>query len=170
MTTLMHERYRGNRTRATARRSPAGDGHGGGEPQATPEGQDGRAPGRQFGQSYIPPGWPSAVLPPGVVDWEKSAACWLFDCCPADYRAYPVLRRHPVILACFVADFVEGQIRSSRAALAKARAALTDYVEPQVLESAITLLETEETRLVRVRRSVALVEEALRGKVFLPRS
>lgn len=121
-------------------------------------------------QLYIPPGWPADVLPPGVVDWEKSATRWLFDCCPADYRAYPVLCRHPVILARFAADFVEGQIRSSRTALAKARAALNDYAGPQVLESATTLLESEEARLIRTRRAVALVEEALRGKIFIPRS
>lgn len=118
-------------------------------------------------QLCTPPGWPDEVLPPGVVDWEKSATRWLFDCCPADYRAYPVLSRHPAILARFAADFVEGQIRSSRAALTKARAALNDYIEPQVLESATMLLETEEARLIRTRQAVALIEEALRGKIFI---
>lgn len=121
----------------------------------------------QLGQIYVPPGWPEAVLPPGAPDWEASASSWLLDCCPADYRAYPVLRRHPVVLARFAADFIEGQIRSSRQALSQARASLNDYVEPQVLDSAADVLETEEARLVRVRRAVALVEEALRGKIFI---
>lgn len=121
----------------------------------------------QTGQIYTPPGWPEAVLPPGAPDWEQSASSWLLDCCPADYRGYPVLRRHPVVLARFAADFVEGQIRSSRQALSQARASLNDYVEPQVLDSAAQMLEAEEARLVRVRRSVALVEEALRGKIFI---
>ncbi len=121
----------------------------------------------QTGQIYTPPGWPETVLPPGAPDWEHSASAWLLDCCPADYRGYPVLRRHPVVLARFAADFVEGQIRSSRQALSQARASLTDYVEPQVLDSATAMLEAEEARLIRVRRAVALVEEALRGKIFI---
>lgn len=121
----------------------------------------------QFGQIYVPPGWPEAVLPPGVAGWEQSASAWLLDCCPADYRGYPVLRRHPVVLARFAADFVEGQIRSSRQALSRARASLDEYVEPQVLDSATQMLEAEEARLIRVRRAVALVEEALRGKIFI---
>ena len=121
----------------------------------------------QYGQIYVPPGWPEAVLPPGAPDWEQSATTWLLDSCPADYRAYPVLRRHPVVLVRFAADFIEGQIRSSRQALSQARASLNDYVEPQVLDSAAEMLEAEEARLVRIRRSVALVEEALRGKIFI---
>ncbi|MGI5952156.1 MAG: hypothetical protein ACOX61_10005 [Brooklawnia sp.] len=121
----------------------------------------------QFGRIYTPPGWPESVLPPGAPDWEQSASSWLLDCCPADYRAYPVLRRHPVVLARFAADFVEGQIRSSRQALSQARASLNDYVEPQVLDSAADMLEAEEARLLRIRRGVALVEEALRGKIFI---
>ncbi len=121
----------------------------------------------QYGQIYTPPGWPESVLPPGAPDWELSASTWLLDCCPADYRGYAVLRRHPVVLARFAADFIEGQIRSSRQALSQARASLNDYVEPQVLDSATDMLEAEEARLIRVRRAVALVEEALRGKIFI---
>ncbi len=121
----------------------------------------------QLGQIYVPPGWPEAVLAPGAPEWEESASSWLLDCCPADYRGYPVLRRHPVVLARFAADFVEGQIRSSRQALSQARVSLNGYVEVQVLDSATEMLEAEEARLVRVRRSVALVEEALRGKIFI---
>ncbi len=116
---------------------------------------------------HLPPGWPEQVRPPGEPDWEKSATVFLLDCCPADYRAHKVLQQHPVVLARFAADFVEGQIRSSRAALSQARASLHDYVTPQVLEASTELLQAEESRLVRVRRSVALVEEALRGNVFL---
>ncbi len=116
---------------------------------------------------YLPPGWPPQVRPPDSPGWEYTAVNWLLDLCPPEYRGYPVLRRHPVVLARFAADFVEGQIRSSRQALSQARASLNDYVEPQVLDSAAQMLEAEEARLVRVRRSVALVEEALRGKIFI---
>lgn len=120
-----------------------------------------------LGQCYVPPGWPEQVPPPAVEDWELAAVNWLLDCCPADYRSYPVLRRHPVVLARFAAEFVEGQIRATRAALADARPSLFDQVEPRVLDSAVDLLQAEEARLVRRRRAVALVEEALRGKVFI---
>lgn len=125
--------------------------------------------GRRPEGCYLPPGWPLEVDPPALHDWEQSAVAYLLDCCPADYRAHPVLRRHPVVLARFAADFVEGQITSSRSALAQARVNLHDLVTPQVLASAVEVLQSEEARLVRVRRSVALIEEALRGKIFLPK-
>lgn len=124
---------------------------------------------RTVQQAYVPPGWPQEVLPPGVPDWEQSAVAWLLDQCPADYRGYPVLRRHPVVLARFAAQFVEGQIRSSREALAQARPSLGEYVDHDVLDRAAEAIQTEGARLVRVRRAVMLVEETLRGRIFLPR-
>ncbi|WP_051208539.1 hypothetical protein [Propionicicella superfundia] len=118
---------------------------------------------------YVPPGWPEAVRPPGTPDWEDTAAAFLLDCCPADYRAYPVLRRHPVVLARFAADFVESQIRASRDSLGGLRAGLQGYVDPRVVQSAADACQEQEASLVRTRRAVALIEEALRGKVFLRR-
>lgn len=119
------------------------------------------------GQIYTPPGWPDRVLPPGAPDWERSATAFLLDCCPADYRAHAVLLRHPVVLARFAADFVEGQIRTSRGSLTAARPSLADYVDAGVLDQCVEALQAEEARLVRTRRAVALIEEALRGRVFL---
>lgn len=116
---------------------------------------------------YLPPGWPNKVHPPGSPDWEQSAATYLLDCCPADFRAYPVLRRHPVVLAGFAAQFVESQLHASRIGLMEARADLGNYVPPQVVEAAIEAWQQQAAHLVRVRRAVALVEEALRGKVFI---
>src|SRR3712207_7595058 len=48
-----------------------------------------------------PPGWPFQVHPPGAPGWERTAASWLLDICPPEYRSYPVLRRHDVVLARF---------------------------------------------------------------------
>ena len=48
---------------------------------------------------YVPPGWPAEVRPPSSPDWETSAVAWLLDAVPPDYRAYEVLRRHPLALA-----------------------------------------------------------------------
>lgn len=120
-------------------------------------------------QIYVPPGWPETVQPPSGDDWMLSATAFLFDCCPADYRAHEVLRRHPVVLARLAAQFVESQIRASRDALASARAGLGDVVGLDVLDSTVEVLQREEARLVRVRRGVLLVEQALRGRVFIRR-
>jgi hypothetical protein len=116
---------------------------------------------------YVPPGWPEQVRPPGAPDWEATAAAFLLDCCPADYRSHLVLRRHPVVLARFAAEYVEGQLESSRAGLAGVRTSLVDYVPSQVVQAAADAWQAETARLVRVRRAVALVEEALRGRVFI---
>lgn len=118
---------------------------------------------------YAPPGWPERVRPPESPDWEASAASFLLDCCPADYRAYPVLRRHPVVLARFAAQFVESQVRASAEGLPELRTGLADHVLPEVVQAAVDAWTTEAARLARLRREVGMVEAALRGKVFVPR-
>ncbi|MBA3527772.1 MAG: hypothetical protein H0T91_00345 [Propionibacteriaceae bacterium] len=120
-------------------------------------------------QIYTPPGWPERVRPPGAPDWESTAIAFLLDCCPADFRAYQVLRNHPVVLARFAAQFVEGHYSSAQEGLAGARTSLVDYVSADVIESATAAWLEQSAQLVRVRRAVALVEEALRGKVFVRR-
>lgn len=118
---------------------------------------------------YVPPGWPESIRPPGAPDWEATAVAWLLDRCPSDFRGYPVLRRHPVVLAGFAAQFVESQYRASQAGLAGVRSSLDDFVPPHVIDSAAEAWQEQTAQLVRVRRGVALVEEALRGKVFIRR-
>lgn len=116
---------------------------------------------------HTPAGWPARVRPPGSPDWESTAAAFLLDCCPSDYRGYQVLRRHPVVLARFAAEFVESQVRASTDGLAGVRTSLADHVPPEVVQSAAEAWAEQGARLVRLRREVALVEEALRGKVFV---
>ena len=118
-------------------------------------------------QAYTPPGWPSRVRPPGTPEWETTAAAFLLDCCPSDYRGYPVLRRHPVVLARFAAEFVESQVRASADGLAGVRTSLAEYVAPEVVQSAAEAWAEQGARLTRLRREVGLVEEALRGRVFV---
>ena len=118
---------------------------------------------------YTPPGWPERVRPPGAPDWEATAIAFLFDCCPADFRAYPVLRNHPVVLARFATQFVEGQYHSAQEGLAGVRTSLAEYVSAEVVQSAAEAWLEQSAQLVRVRRAVALVEEALRGRVFVRR-
>ncbi len=116
-----------------------------------------------------PPGWPEEVPPPDAPDWQRRAVAWLFDLCPADYRAYDVLRAHPVLLARFAAGQVSAAIAAADNGLATLRAELGELVPPEALDAAISAYEREAMRLVRTERAVALVEQALRGTRFVPR-
>ena len=95
--------------------------------------------------------------------WEETAAGWLLDQCPPDYRAHEVLRRHPVVLARFAAYHVEAALTGAREAYAGARRELGEHVDPEVLEASLRALEAEGARLARTARETALVEEALHG-------
>ena len=119
--------------------------------------------------AHVPAGWPEAVRPPGAPDWEVSAAAYLFDCCPADFRAYAVLRRHPLVLARFAAHFVAGQCRAAQEGLAEIRTSLQGRVPVPVVEAAAEAWLEQEARLVRTRRAIGLIEDALGGQVFRPR-
>jgi hypothetical protein len=116
---------------------------------------------------YVPPGWPPYVRPPGASDWEATAISFLLDCCPPDFRAYRVLRNHPVVLARFAARFVEGQHRCTQEGLAEIRTSLKDLVTSDVIEAAAAAWLAEDARLARTRRAVLLVEQALRGQAFV---
>ena len=119
--------------------------------------------------TYTPPGWPAGVRPPGAVDWEATATAFLLDCCPPDFRAYPVLRRHPVVLARFATHFVAGQCEAAQTAVALIRTELADWVSAEVVAAAADAWLEQGARLLRVRRSVRLVEEALQGVSFVPK-
>ena len=116
-----------------------------------------------------PPGWPQPVRPPGVPEWETTAVSWLLEISPPEYRGYPVLRRHPVVLARFVALHVEGGQAAVRRGLSEARGVLRDVTGPDTLEAALLAWQAEEARLLAERRAVHLVEEALRGRRFVAR-
>jgi hypothetical protein len=118
---------------------------------------------------HVPPGWPDRVRPPGAPDWEVTATEFLLDCCPADYRRYRLLRRHPVVLARFAAVFVEAQERASREGLAGVRVSLAELVEPDVVGDAVEVWSRQQAELARLRREVGMVEEALRGRRFVPK-
>jgi len=120
-------------------------------------------------RDLVPPGWPPEVLPPQAPDWERGAVGWLFDLCPADYRAHEVLRRHPVVLARFAAGHVESAVEAARHGLRTARADLRGVVPPEVVDAAIAAYEREGRRLLVVGRQVALVDAALRGERHVPR-
>jgi hypothetical protein len=120
-------------------------------------------------QLVAPPGWPRAVRPPGAPGWEHAAVSWLLDICPPEFRSYPVLRRHDVVLARFAVLHVEACQAAVRRGLSEARAELRDVTDQDTVEAAIEAWHTEAARLIAERRSVGLVEEALRGRRFVAR-
>jgi len=127
--------------------------------RVVPQGRDGVAP----------PGWPREVRPPGVPGWEESAAGWLLDLCPPDYRRYAGLRRHLVVLARFAVLHVEAEQAAVRRGLSEARADLRDVADEAVVEAAVQTFLLQDARLLGVRRAVGLVEEALRGRRYVAR-
>ena len=94
---------------------------------------------------------------------------FLLDACPPDFRTYPLLRRHPVVLARFAGRFVEGQHHTAQQGVAEVRTSLAGRVPPEVVGAAVELWLEQAARLARTRRAVSLVEQALRGAVFVPR-
>jgi hypothetical protein len=116
-----------------------------------------------------PPGWPAQVRPPDAPDWETTAQNWLLDICPPEYRAYPALRRHSVVLARFAVLHVEASQLAARRGLSQTRAELRDVAALDVVEAAVQTWQAEDARLSGVRRAVGLVEEALRGRRFVAR-
>ncbi len=116
-----------------------------------------------------PPGWPARVRPPGVPGWEATATSWLLDISPPEYRSYPVLRRHPVVLARFTVLHVEAGQSAVRRGLSEARGLFRDVTDPDTVEAALLAWQAEEARLLAEHRAVHLVEEALRGRRFVAR-
>ena len=134
-----------------------------------PQAQEFRSRVKAFLGEHLPPGWPDAVRPPGVSEWEQTATAWLLDLCPSEYRRWPGLRRHLVVLARFAALHVEAQQAATRRGLADIRNDLRAVVTQAVVEAAVQTFQIEDARLLVVRRAVGLVEEALRGRRYVPR-
>jgi hypothetical protein len=120
-------------------------------------------------QYVAPPGWPRPVRPPGAPGWEPTAVAWLLDICPPEYRSYPALRRHEVVLARFAVLHVEACQAAVDRGLSEARGALREVADPDTVEAAVQAWHAESARLLAERRAVGLVEEALRGRRFVAR-
>lgn len=116
-----------------------------------------------------PPGWPREVRPPDAPDWEATAAGWLLDLCPPDYRRYTGLRRHVVVLARFAVLHVEANQAACRRGLSEVRSDLRAVATQAVVEAAVQTFQLEEARLMAVHRAALLVEEALRGRRYVAR-
>ncbi len=111
----------------------------------------------------VPPGWPERVWPPGSPDWELSAVEFLLDCCPAEFRNHPVLRRQPLVLARFAGWQLDGALRAGELDLRTLRFSLSQRVPPQVVGQAAEVWQEAMAQLQRLRREARLVEDALGG-------
>jgi hypothetical protein len=109
------------------------------------------------------------VRPPGAPRWEDTAIAWLLDQCPPDYRMYDGLRRHPVVLARFAALHAEASVQAAQRGISEARTSLREVLPTESVEGAIAMWQREGARLLGVRRAVALIEEAFRGRQFRAR-
>ncbi|RYE79403.1 MAG: hypothetical protein EOO74_03765 [Myxococcales bacterium] len=116
-----------------------------------------------------PAGWPGGVRPPGAPGWERAVTNWLLDQVPPEYRSYPVLRHHPVLLARFANLHIEACQVTVREGLSRARGELREVADEGAVEAAVQAFQREQARLLGVRRAAGLVEEALRGRQFRAR-
>ena len=116
-----------------------------------------------------PPGWPEGVRAAGAADWERTALNWLLDICPPEYRSYPALRRHPMLLARFAVLHVDAEQAAVERGLSEGRGVLRDVVGEREVAAALEVWGREAARLIGVRRAVGLVEEALRGRRYVAR-
>jgi len=115
------------------------------------------------------PNWPESVWPPDTPDWENSAASWLLDQVPPEYRRYDVLRKYPVLLARFAADHTSAALEAARTGWRSLRVDLGRQLPAEALDAAMDAYEREGSRLAAVARSVDVVSAALRGERWVPR-
>src|SRR3954452_357592 len=93
-----------------------------------------------------PPGWPAPVRPPGAPDWETTAVAWLLDLCPPEYRTYPAVRRHPVVLARFAVLYVEACQAAVTWGLSEARAGRREFADGLTYGAAVETWHRESAR------------------------
>ena len=83
------------------------------------------------------PAGPLGSGPPEAPNWEATATAWLLDLCPPEYRTYPTLRRHAVVLARFAVLHVEACQAAVNQGLSEARGGLREVADELVVEAAV---------------------------------
>ena len=119
--------------------------------------------------TYIPPGWPAGVHPPGSEEFESTAVGWLLDVVPPDYRLHGVLRRYPIALATMARYHSKACVEGAREGYRTARTELASVLPPHAVNTVLAAYRKEGARLAETARAVDLVERALRGEVFTPK-
>ena len=118
--------------------------------------------------TYLPPGWPTGVHPPGSEGFERTAVAWLLDVVPPDYRLHGVLQRHPIALATLARRHLAACVEGARQGYRTARTELGDVLPVSGVDAVLAAYRSEGHRLVTAARAADLVERALRGKEFTP--
>lgn len=116
----------------------------------------------------VPPWWPADVHPPGAPDWERSAVSWLLDLVPGDWRAHPVLRRHPALLARLAAGETEASLTAAREGWRTLRRDVGRGLPPEVLDEVMAAYEQQGGRLKERVREVDAVRHALDCERWIP--
>jgi hypothetical protein len=80
-----------------------------------------------------------------------------------EYRRYPVVQQHPVVLAFIARHVLGGAVEGARQGYWTTRSELGGAVPPQVIAAALGDFRTEGQRLSAALRAVELVEGALRA-------
>src|SRR5690606_4743367 len=80
--------------------------------------------------TYVPPGWPAQVHPPGTERFEDTVLTWLLEHVPPEYRRYGVLRRYPIALARMARQHIAASVEAAREGFRTARVDLGDVVPP----------------------------------------
>src|SRR6266568_1567144 len=117
--------------------------------------------------TFVPPGWPTGVQPPGSPDFERSAATWLLDVVPSDYLLHGVLKRHPIALASLARHHLNACVEGARSGYRTARSELGPHLPPGAVEAVLAAYRSEGSRLAAAARAADLVERALHGEVFV---
>ena len=118
--------------------------------------------------TYMPPGWPAGVHPPGSEDFESTAVGWLLDVVPPDYRLHGVLRRYPVALATMARYHSKACVEGARQGYRTARTELAGALPPHAIDTVLAAYRKEGARLAATARAVGLIERALRGEALAP--
>jgi hypothetical protein len=87
---------------------------------------------------------------------------WLLDLIP-EYRLYPAVRRHPVVLAVIARHLLSGAVEGAREGYRTTRTELGEVVPPHVIDAVLRDCRTEGRRMAATVRAVELIERALRG-------
>lgn len=93
----------------------------------------------------------------------------MLDLCPPDYRAHPVFRRYPVVLARLANAHAQASLSAARSAYAGARRDLADRVPPGAIDETLDALSKEGAHLAAQVREIDLVEQALQGRRWRPK-
>lgn len=105
--------------------------------------------------------WPIHLPPPGAPQWQRHAVNWLLDLCPAEYRSYRVLTRHPLALAHLARSHVLAQLKASEQSCATLRARVGERFDAHIVEEVLAAVHQERTRLHDALLSIDAIGVAL---------